>query len=442
MALRPSVLAVLVGTCLAAPLSAQECLGLHRPTGRRTLEMTSAYARDGLSGPTTLSLGTAGRRWWVLGEVGSDPAEGRAAPTIDAVAGSLGLRGAFGPMTVCGGVSLAKETLGGQSSHSSSLIFGGAFQLPVRFNPSLYGVGRYEVVEYDAANVVGAAATGFGVRVGLASYPVSWFGIRGYGDFSGTTRQFGMSLSLAVPTRRVARVVAEVDPDVETETAVAGPVVDTVVSEPVPMDADGDGVFDDRDLCPRTPSGTAVDGKGCTLPPADADGDGVPDVTDLCPDTPKGTPVTSRGCPADSDDDGVIDAVDACPNTPTRAIIDATGCPRVKLKLVLVGVNFRKGSAQLLAESMGPLNDVAAALRADQGAIVEIAGHTDDDGSPERNLRLSLQRARTVRSYLMARGVQGDRMLARGYGDTRPVATNATPEGQARNRRVEMSRID
>lgn len=439
--------AVFLTMCLASTASTQECLGLHQPTGRRTLEMTSAFARDGITGPTTLSLGTAGKRWWILGELGSDAAAGRAAPTIDAFAGALGLHSTLGPISICGGVGVAKETLLGQSLLSSSIIVGGAlpaFPLPLR--PRLYSIARYEVIEYDAGNVVGGAATGFGVRLGVVSYPWRWLGIRGYGDFSGTDQQWGMSVSLAVPTRRAPRVVvqAPVEPVAPAPDTVGGPVIEEVIP-PTPVvraDGDNDGVVDEEDLCPRTPPGTAVDGNGCALPPPDADGDGVTDAADACPNTPKGTPVTANGCAADTDGDGVIDAIDACPATPNGAVIDATGCPRVKLKIVLVGVNFRTNSAQLLPESIDPLREVAEALKADQSAIVEIAGHTDTDGSPERNLALSLARARTVRTFLIGRGVEGDRMIARGYGSTRPVTTNDTAEGKALNRRVEMSRID
>ena len=90
------------------------------------------------------------------------------------------------------------------------------------------------------------------------------------------------------------------------------------------LDSDGDGVPDDLDLCPDTPTGVVVDEFGC---PLDADGDGVPDYLDECPNTPTGVMVDAVGCPVDSDGDGVPDYLDECPNTPAGVVVDAVGCP-------------------------------------------------------------------------------------------------------------------
>ena len=95
----------------------------------------------------------------------------------------------------------------------------------------------------------------------------------------------------------------------------------------LPKDSDGDGVTDNLDRCPNTPAGDRVDASGCTLP-KDADGDGVVDALDKCPNTPAGTPVDATGCTADSDHDGVADSIDKCPNTPTGTPVDATGCAK------------------------------------------------------------------------------------------------------------------
>lgn len=98
-----------------------------------------------------------------------------------------------------------------------------------------------------------------------------------------------------------------------------------------PIDSDGDGVPDEDDLCPNTPSGDAVNADGCPVigPLTDADGDGVADENDTCPDTPPGATVDAQGCAAsqrDSDGDGVNDADDQCPGTSGGAIVDAQGC--------------------------------------------------------------------------------------------------------------------
>jgi outer membrane protein OmpA-like peptidoglycan-associated protein len=94
---------------------------------------------------------------------------------------------------------------------------------------------------------------------------------------------------------------------------------------PPPADSDGDGVTDALDKCPNTPAGTAVDASGC---PLDSDKDGVTDALDKCPNTPAGTAVDGYGCPLDSDHDGVTDVLDRCPNTPPGMAVDGTGCPR------------------------------------------------------------------------------------------------------------------
>src|SRR2546428_4003226 len=91
-----------------------------------------------------------------------------------------------------------------------------------------------------------------------------------------------------------------------------------------PVDSDADGVPHRLDQCPGTPAGAHVDAKGC---PVDSDGDGVPDGVDQCPNTPPGVAVDAAGCPLDSDKDGVPDGIDKCPNTPAGATVDASGCP-------------------------------------------------------------------------------------------------------------------
>jgi OOP family OmpA-OmpF porin len=221
-----------------------------------------------------------------------------------------------------------------------------------------------------------------------------------------------------------------------------------VDSRGCPTDADGDGVPDDRDRCPDTPRGTKVNSDGC---PADADGDGVPDDRDRCPDTPRGTKVNSDGCPADTDGDGVTDDRDRCPDTPRGTKVDSRGCPEqaeaaapvvTKTALVLEGVNFETNSARLTGDSTPVLDRVADSLKAHPDVRVEIAGYTDSTGSASVNRRLSKARADSVRDYLAAHGVAASRMETQGYGPDNPIADNKTTAGRAKNRRVEMKRID
>lgn len=95
-------------------------------------------------------------------------------------------------------------------------------------------------------------------------------------------------------------------------------------SKPIP-DSDGDGILENRDRCPDTPSGAQVDGTGC---PSDSDADGVPDGVDRCANTPPGASVNGTGCTQDSDGDNIADGLDRCPDTEAGVLVDPNGCPK------------------------------------------------------------------------------------------------------------------
>jgi OOP family OmpA-OmpF porin len=210
-----------------------------------------------------------------------------------------------------------------------------------------------------------------------------------------------------------------------------------------PTDADGDHVFDGLDQCPNTEAGAPVEARGC---PLDTDGDGVIDLHDRCPNTPAGARADTNGCPMDADGDRIFDGLDRCPNTPAGRQVDANGCPILfeadKPTLVLQGVTFATGSAQLTGDSRTVLDIVAESLRGNPDVRVEVGGHTDNTGSSVVNTRLSQARAGAVRDYLLSRGVAADRMTARGYGPENPVADNGTAAGRQRNRRVELRKLN
>ncbi|MBO6005960.1 MAG: OmpA family protein, partial [Paludibacteraceae bacterium] len=240
-----------------------------------------------------------------------------------------------------------------------------------------------------------------------------------------------------------------------------------------PFDADGDGVADYLDKCPNTPAAARgkVDAKGC---PLDTDEDGVPDYLDKCPNSAKGFVVDENGCTEDADGDGVPDDVDRCPNTPAeaRGMVDANGCPldsdgdgvadfedkcpaiigtksnfgcpEIKaaakkiFQKAMKGIQFETGKDVILPSSYGILDQIAKIMKDNPEYKIDINGHTDNVGKPESNLKLSDKRANSVRNYLMKKGVEGERMTATGYGDTKPIADNATKAGKAQNRRVEF----
>jgi OOP family OmpA-OmpF porin len=141
--------------------------------------------------------------------------------------------------------------------------------------------------------------------------------------------------------------------------------------------------------------------------------------------------------PADSDNDGVIDDNDECMDTLAGANVNAKGCAVFEGNLH--GVNFESGSTRLTANARTILDNAAAALRNYPDAMVEIAAYTDSQGAEAFNLRLSQQRADSVRNYLIGKGLSADQLTARGYGEASPIASNVTAAGRAENRRVELS---
>jgi len=199
-------------------------------------------------------------------------------------------------------------------------------------------------------------------------------------------------------------------------------------------DADSDGVTDDKDKCPDTPANVKVDVKGC---PLDSDRDGVADYLDKCPGTPAGAPVNSDGCVKDSDGDGIADYLDKCPGTANGVKVDNKGC-KLNTRIELKGVTFANASAKLTAESSAILDEMVSILKRYPNQKVEVAGHTDSSGSRSYNVGLSQQRAESVRSYLIEKGISSGNLTAHGYGPDKPVADNNTSAGRASNRRVEL----
>jgi len=104
----------------------------------------------------------------------------------------------------------------------------------------------------------------------------------------------------------------------------------------------------------------------------------------------------------------------------------------------LEDVHFETGKATLTPDSYKALNDLVEALKAKQTMVIEIAGHTDNVGSHETNLKLSQDRAVAVKNYLISKGINKERVTAKGYADSLPIASNDTEEGKAKNRRTEV----
>jgi len=169
--------------------------------------------------------------------------------------------------------------------------------------------------------------------------------------------------------------------------------------------------------------------------PKDSDGDGVPDFKDQCPDTPKGVSVDDKGCPLDSDGDGVPDFKDQCPRTPKGATVNEVGC------WVCKGLEFDFDKWNIKPQYYPILDEAVDCMNQHPYIQVEIEGHTDYIGTEEYNLVLSEKRAREVMNYFIKKGIAKERLSVIGYGLSRPIASNETPEGRAMNRRVQLKPI-
>jgi OOP family OmpA-OmpF porin len=185
------------------------------------------------------------------------------------------------------------------------------------------------------------------------------------------------------------------------------PKAPPVPKTPVPVDSDGDGVFDSADQCSGTPANTAVDANGCEL---------------------------------DSDNDGVVDSIDKCPTTPAGAKVDESGCRIILTEDVSIQLNvqFANNSNVVTDTYRQEIEKVAKFMQQYPDTSVVIEGHTDDRGAASYNQQLSQKRATAVMQYLVDNfGVASDRVSAVGKGESNPIADNNTAEGRSTNRRVQ-----
>lgn len=173
--------------------------------------------------------------------------------------------------------------------------------------------------------------------------------------------------------------------------------------------------------------------------PQDSDGDGVVDNRDQCPNTPSGVRVDARGCALDTDRDGVPDHRDDCPGTAQQYRVDDQGCPVELTESVSIEmqVQFETNSAEVREQFMPEVQQVANFMRQFDQTRVIVEGHTDSSGAAAYNQQLSQRRAEAVRDVLIERfGLPAERVEAVGYGEERPIADNDTADGRERNRRV------
>lgn len=211
------------------------------------------------------------------------------------------------------------------------------------------------------------------------------------------------------------------------------------------VDNDADTVLDVDDDCPDEAG--AVDLKGC--PDPDRDRDGVLNEDDACPEEPG--PADAEGCP-DRDSDQVPDYRDKCPDEPKPEGEDpdtSDGCPkRVYVNASEIGfeeekVFFGFNSSRIDQGAFALLDEIGEIIRTRPYlTVIEVAGHADSVGNAAYNLILSKRRAQAVADHLIARGVQPNRLRAAAYAAGKPLDSNDTDAGRARNRRVEFRIVE
>ena len=155
----------------------------------------------------------------------------------------------------------------------------------------------------------------------------------------------------------------------------------------------------------------------------DTDKDGVSDHFDKCPDTPEGTQVDGSGCPLKV--------------TSTTKVVVTEADRRIVAEAIR-NLEFDFGKATIRSKSFESLNRVAELLKTKDFSL-KLSGHTDNVGSNAANLKLSKDRAESVKSYLVGQGANSSRIEATGYGESQPIASNKTNAGRQKNRRVEFT---
>jgi outer membrane protein OmpA-like peptidoglycan-associated protein len=220
-------------------------------------------------------------------------------------------------------------------------------------------------------------------------------------------------------------------------------------TDPLKDDTDGDGLSDGREVLEykTSPTNPDTDGDGLddgqeitefkTDPTqADSDGDSLSDGDEV--KEHKTDPTK-----ADSDGGSVNDAAEIARGSNPRSAAD--DIPKIAVEIgkpiVLEGIRFKSSSSQILPESEAILNDVFETLRDNTQIVVEIHGYTDNSGTAARNLKLSQERAAAVREWLVAKGISGERLTARGFGAENSIAPNDTAQNRAKNRRIEFVRV-
>lgn len=320
-------------------------------------------------------------------------------------------------------------------------IFGHSAHLPDRSTMSVYDVKSYSTVEFGSAikNVKGPS--------GDSSLALAKAITAAGGDLKSTQGPVAII---------IVSDGADMDQaPVKAATALKGGFGDRLCIDTVQVGDDPDGKMILEQIAKASGCGFATNvdrlatssslagfvksiflAKPAPMALEDSDGDGVYDKKDKCPNTPRGVKVDVFGCPIDSDRDGVANYLDQCPNTPLGASVDLRGC-WTYAAVVLFDFN----SADVKSEAYPMLNEAVLIMKKNPDLNVEIDGHTDNVGPSAYNMTLSEKRAEAIKDYLVTRGVDSERLTTKGFGFTKPAASNDTKEGRAKNRRVEFTPV-
>jgi outer membrane protein OmpA-like peptidoglycan-associated protein len=167
----------------------------------------------------------------------------------------------------------------------------------------------------------------------------------------------------------------------------------------------------------------------------DGDGDGIPDFADICADTPNGVTVNQDGCPAQTT---LVKVVNNNYQKSANGAINNSDAIQKSLAGNLDNILFDFDRFELKSQYYSDLDEIAAVLKQNPDAKIEIKGHTDNIGTAAYNQKLSVKRAVTVNNYFVQKGIEKDRLFPKGFGFRVNRASNEEEAGRALNRRVEI----
>ncbi|HEX9287903.1 MAG TPA: OmpA family protein [Anaeromyxobacteraceae bacterium] len=286
---------------------------------------------------------------------------------------------------------------------------------------------------YDLSNDRKDLIETIGLRYAFGRYELFALGGPGLGHLAGTPTWLGMiGFAMGANTAERPVHVAAVLP------APAPAVAPAPLPEPPPPPPPAAVAIRPPDPCSPGEAHTPAQ-----CPFLDDDADGIPNGLDSCP-LVAGIKELQGCAPVDSDGDGIADHLDRCPKV--AGVAEYDGCPAPKLaelkgpKIEIAeAIYFKWGDAAVQERSHGLLDDVVAVIKAHpEIKLVRVEGHSDNSGDAAVNRKLSRKRANAVRSYLVEKGIDPQRLVAKGFGPDRPVTTNLTAAGRRRNRRVDF----